>query len=216
MPTNGSDDFNRADGGLGANWTVQASTFTGAIVSTRVRSSGGSVEMQFTAITPGNDQSARILIPTYTGPADSDIGVILRAQTPGSRSFYAFTAGAGASPGSAIYQRNAGSYTALITEGTTAWASGDGLEGRAVGNVLSLYRYAGNLDPATLILTYTDTSTGGNALFLSGGVGIRLGLGTGGTAGQNELDNFAAGTYPAPAVGVVAQAMVGYARRRRP
>lgn len=210
MPSNGSDNFDRADGDLGVNWSIQASTFAGTILSNRVRSAGGSVEQQFTFLTPGNDQSARIQIPTLSGPSDGELGVLLRCATPGTRSFYRLLAFRGI--GSSIGLRLAGANTDLASEGTTTWAPGDGLEGRVVGNVLTVYRYVGNTGSGTAVLTYTDAA---NTL-TAGGVGIRIGIGTGGAVGDVELDNFVGGTYPPPAGGgITPQLMASYARRRR-
>jgi hypothetical protein len=214
MPSNGSDNYNRADsaGSLGANWSTQASSFTASVVSNRCQSSGGTSEMQFSAITPGIDQYAKIVIPAFTGAASigANIGVILRAATPGTRTFYLCVAQDGGGSATQIATRVAGTFTEIASTGFYGWTAGDVLEARVTGTTTPTIEIYGN---GSLRLSYTDPAAPA-ALQGAGGVGIRIGLGSGGTVTDSILDDFEGGTYPIPAGGAVPVMMAAYRRRR--
>jgi len=199
--TNGTDDFNRANGGLGSGWTQQWTVADFAIVSNRARASvAGYSADQFTLITPGNSQYARVQIPTFG--ATSTIGVFVCGAAPGTRQYYrGFITG---STGSAIEQRPLG--TTLGSETATAWSPGDGIELVRNGNSLALNRYVGNTGaPIQLLSVPSDTS------LVGGGIGIICFINGSEIV---EVDNFAGGTYT-PTAGLMAQAMASYGRRRR-
>jgi hypothetical protein len=97
-------------------------------------------EMYVNAITPANDQCARITIGTFTGSGVADVGVFVRG-VPGQRTFA--VAGAkkgGGTFGSQVYLRLNGAVTVLANEDTTVWGQGDVLERCGVGTTYTLKR----------------------------------------------------------------------------
>src|SRR5262245_43893291 len=123
-----SDNFNRADGELGANWTPQVTGRDQAIVSNVVRPTTGSRNIeQYVATTPGADQFAPNQIATATGvTADLTAGVFLRAAAIETESYYVFRALVNPSGvHSVINKRVAGASTDLASESSVTWAATD-------------------------------------------------------------------------------------------
>jgi len=158
-----SDNFNRADGFLGANWTKPpASQNNLVIVNNQV---GVDVEDShnyafWSANSFGQDQYSQVRI-SNVGPWN---GVIVRAQLIIDRFYLAFVFGVN---DYRIYLRKDGLYYELITGTTETWAAGDiiGLEAAGLNPVqLTLLR---NGNP---VLTYTDTTE--NLFGGSPGIGI--------------------------------------------
>ena len=158
-----SDNFNRADGFLGANWTKPpASQNNLVIVNNQV---GVDVENShnyafWSANSFGQDQYSQVRI-SNVGPWN---GVIVRAQLIIDRFYLAFVFGVN---DYRIYLRKDGLYYELITGTTETWAAGDiiGLEAAGLNPVqLTLLR---NGNP---VLTYTDTTE--NLFGGSPGIGI--------------------------------------------
>jgi chitodextrinase len=158
-----SDDFNRADGGLGANWTKPlASQNNLVIVNNQV---GVDVEDShnyafWSADSFSQDQYSQVRM-SNVGPWN---GVIARAQPLIDRFYMAFVMG----PSDyRIYLRKDGLYYSLSTGSTETWVAGDiiGLEAAGLNPVqLTLLR---NGNP---VLTYTDTTE--NLVGGSPGIGI--------------------------------------------
>ena len=158
-----SDDFNRADGRLGANWTKPlASQNNLVIVNNQV---GVDVEDShnyafWSADSFSQDQYSQVRIGNV-GPWN---GVIARAQPFIDRFYMAFVFG----PNDyRIYLRKDGLYYSLTTGSTETWVTGDiiGLEAAGLNPVqLTLLR---NGNP---VLTYTDTTE--NLVGGSPGIGI--------------------------------------------
>jgi hypothetical protein len=159
-----SDDFNRADGGLGVNWVkpVPASENNLVIVNNQV---GVDVENShnyafWSADSFSQDQYSQVRI-SNVGPWN---GVIARAQLLIDRFYMAFVMG----PNDyRIYLRKDGLYYSLTTGSTETWVPGDivGLEAAGLNPVqLTLLR---NGNP---VLTYTDTTE--NLVGGSPGIGI--------------------------------------------
>jgi hypothetical protein len=158
-----SDNFNRADGFLGANWTKPpASQNNLVIVNNQV---GVDVEDShnyafWSANSFSQDQYSQVRI-SNVGPWN---GVIVRAQLIIDRFYLAFVFGVN---DYRIYLRKDGLYYELITGTTETWAAGDiiGLEAAGLNPVqLTLLR---NGNP---VLTYTDTTE--NLFGGSPGIGI--------------------------------------------
>jgi hypothetical protein len=158
-----SDDFNRADGGLGANWTEPlASQNNLVIVNNQVTPDiEDSHNYAFwSADSFSQDQYSQVRI-NNVGPWN---GVIARAQSAIDRFYMAFVIGAN---DYRIYLRKDGLYYSLITGNTETWVAGDiiGLEAAGLNPVqLTLLR---NGNP---VLTYTDTTE--NLVGGSPGIGI--------------------------------------------
>jgi hypothetical protein len=173
LETLGSDDFNRADGGLGANWTSgYTSRSNPAIVGNRVRGTATNIQnlATYNATTPSANQWSRITIPTFTesGGNINAAACSTRMNASGQPEGYSFTVLPAASwtgdPGNShIGRHNSdGSSTTLTFEDVTPWAAGDTLWCISVGNTHSLWRTpAGtvlNLAFATKILQIDDAT----------------------------------------------------------
>lgn len=120
MPTQiASDDFNRADGGLGANWSnAPDEGQTPTIVSNQVTSSGaGDAAAYWSANTFHTDQYSQATMAV----TDRYLGLIIRAN--GSDCVYGQQT---PTADLVIYWYNAGAYTQIgSTYTTTGWSNGD-------------------------------------------------------------------------------------------
>jgi hypothetical protein len=157
--------FARADDpDLGPNYDPQASKPL-QIVGQRVQSTSiaSGREESVNAIAPGNDQCARITLGTFTGAEYGDAGPIIRAASPGVRTFYGALAFKN-DPNytSWIYMRINGAVTVLATESATTWESGNVVELCGVGPNLTL-----NRDGVTVLTAIDSNLTGGR-------IGLRI------------------------------------------
>jgi chitodextrinase len=159
-----SDNFNRANGGLGVNWAkpVPASEQTLGIVNNQVTPDieNAHCYAYWTRDTFSQDQYSQVRM-SNVGAWN---GVIARAQSAIDRFYIAFVFGAN---DYRIYLRKNGLYFSLITGNTETWLTGDiiGLEAAGFNPVqLTLLR---NGNP---VLTYTDTTE--NLVGGSPGIGI--------------------------------------------
>ena len=159
-----SDNFNRADGGLGVNWAkpVPASEQTLVIVNNEVTPyiENAHCYAYWTRDMFSQDQYSQVRI--------SDLGrwngVIVRAQSIIDRFYLAVVFGAS---DYRIYLRKDGLYYSLSTGNTETWVTGDiiGLEAAGLNPVqLTLLR---NGNP---VLTYTDATE--NLVGGSPGIGV--------------------------------------------
>jgi hypothetical protein len=159
-----ADDFNRADGGLGANWAkpVPASERTLVIVNNQVTPNieNAHCYAYWIGNTFSQDQYSQVQI-SNVGPWN---GVIARAQAGIDRFYMAFVFG----PNDyRLYLRKDGLYYSLRTGNIETWVAGDiiRLEASGLNPVqLTLLR---NGNP---VLTYTDTTQ--NLVGGSSGIGI--------------------------------------------
>jgi len=163
-PPSAADNFNRADGGLGANWAkpVPASQQTLVIVNNQVTPNieNAHCYAYWIGNTFSQDQYSQVQI-SNVGPWN---GVIARAQPGIDRFYMAFVFG----PNDyRLYLRKDGLYYSLATNSTETWVAGDiiRLEASGLNPVqLTLLR---NGNP---VLTYTDTTE--NLVGGSSGIGI--------------------------------------------
>jgi len=126
-----NDQFNRADGALGANWAPSVSGRDLQIVNQRARAgSATACEMYATALVSGADQVARVQIATLN--TSSDIGLLLRTVESGDRTFYTFIAFGPGNPYWQITTRVAGNEIE-IGLGLFQFHPGDIVEARAIG-----------------------------------------------------------------------------------
>jgi hypothetical protein len=149
---------------LGPNYDPQASNPL-QIVGQRVRSTSiaSGKEESLNAIAPWNDQCARITLGTFTGAEYGDAGPIIRAASPGARTFYGARAFKNhPNFASSIYMRINGAVTVLATESATTWASGNVVELCGVGPNLTLKR-----DGVTVLTAIDSNLTGGR-------IGLRI------------------------------------------
>jgi Fibronectin type III domain len=186
-PVSFSDVFARPDAAdLGPNYDPHASNPL-QIVGQRVQSTSiaSGKEESVNAIAPGNDQCARITLGTFTGAEYGDAGPIIRAASPGARTFY----GAWAFKNhpdytSSIYMRINGEITVLATESATTWASGNVVELCGVGPNLTLKR-----DGVTVLTAIDSNLTGGR-------IGLRIR--EDGNLANVEVSAFSGGDVPIP------------------
>jgi len=123
-----TDDFNRANGGLGTNWLGNYSgNINGTIVSQRVRAIGLNSAVNQTWSTPiGLNQSAQVTLVTYGAGLNGDGAVILRADSPPNQTYYYIAASQGNSSSTYIYRCVVGNCT-FMQDATVTWAQGDTL-----------------------------------------------------------------------------------------
>jgi len=164
-PVSFSDVFARPDDpSLGPNYDPQAANPL-QIVGQRAQSTSiaSGREESVNAIAPGNDQCARITLGTFTGAEYGDAGPIIRAGSPGARTFYgAWAFKNDPNYTSSIYVRINGAITILATESATPWASGNVVELCGVGPTLTLKR-----DGVTVLTAVDSNLTGGR-------IGLRI------------------------------------------
>lgn len=140
-----ADDFNRADGGLGANWTsVNPNWGDGSIVSNEVVGGAGSVNGSGAANVwsgAGTFSTSQYSKATLANVAwqTSDFwgGVIVRATTDtnANRDYYGLIVEEDTATGQTtrLYKIVNGTYTSLDTDTSNNWVSGDTIELEAVG-----------------------------------------------------------------------------------
>jgi chitodextrinase len=159
-----SDNFNRADGGLGVNWAkpMPASEQTLVIVSNQVTPDIENAHCYgyWIGNTFSQDQYSQAQI-SNVGPWN---GVIVRAQSTIDRFYMAFVFGAN---DYRIYLRKDGLYYSLSTGGTETWVPGDIIRLEASGLNPVQLRLLRN---GNSVLSYTDAT--GNLIGGSPGIGI--------------------------------------------
>lgn len=168
-----TDDFNRANGALGANW-VDSPTLTGlTIVSNAANSAGASWKWAYwkpSTNTFNNDQSSQITL-TSVG-AGTFGGPVVRHQTNGTSSGYFGFVNAGTSQ-AFIYRSDSGTFTQLNLVPSVTVNIGDTIALNATGSTLTL-----SVNGVTKVTT-TD------ATYTSGQPGIAV--------NNTSVDNFLAG-----------------------
>lgn len=165
-----TDDFNRANGAVGAAWTMVPTgdgTPTFSIVSNKVQNTttGGTFGKyaRHDTATGSNDMSAQGVVSSTQANAGSNSGTIVRGQTGATNTSYQFT-GRHAGDTFSFFRIVAGTETQLRlacnATGSTgasaslakAWASGDTIRAEVVGSLLR-----GKLNGALIAVT-RDTS----------------------------------------------------------
>ena len=159
-----SDNFNRADGGLGVNWAkpVPASEQTLVIVNNEVTPDieNAHCYAYWTRDMFSQDQYSQVRISDL-GPWN---GVIVRAQSIIDRFYLAVVFGAS---DYRIYLRKDGLYYSLSTGNTETWVPGDIIRLEAAGLNPVQLRLLRNGNP---VLTYTDATE--NLVGGSPGIGV--------------------------------------------
>jgi esterase/lipase superfamily enzyme len=175
-----SDDFSRADGALGANWTTVPGTAAPAIVSNRVQpgTAGQLNSAYWSADTFGADQFAQATLPNSSG---SQYGPGIAVRLNGATGYFLWY---GNSAGVVSLWRMDGSssWTLLASSSALSVAATDVWRIEAVGSTLTGFQNG------TQVVRATDTR------YSSGAPGVWL------YYGANQVTNWSGGDVP-PATG---------------
>jgi hypothetical protein len=144
-----TDNFNRANGGIGANWTQADGTWS--ISSNQVTYTlGGDSEASvvYTNLSFANDQYSQVTIATITNAVS---GVIVRGAS-GANTGYAFACETVGSGTCFIFKVIAGAATNLVSAGSLGLSNGDVLRLEVHGTALTGFKNG------TQVLTITDSA----------------------------------------------------------
>ena len=170
-----SDDFNRANGALGSNWTAMSD---GALTISSQAVAGGNSGQSGdtrTAETYTSDQYSQVQVTSTQLTGGQWIGPAVRSQNSGQNLYLGIYFWNSGSPQLRLYKRTSGSFTQLGSSyPTSGLASGATLRLTATGSTISF------LLNGTPVITVTDTG-------LTGGVPGIMAFGTG------KADNWAGG-----------------------
>jgi hypothetical protein len=181
-----TDDFNRADAGLGANWTTVTGADQPDIESQLVVEGtlgGAAARALYTALTFPNDQYASIKVVTAATSTARAVGVILRGVTSALTHYELQVLGPlGATTTISLFRFNSGTPTQLATTGASyTVASGDILKLRVIGSTLTAFLNG------TQVFSYVDGSP-----ISSGTPGIFV-TANGNAVAEAQLDNWEGG-----------------------
>ena len=187
-----SDNFNRADGGLGGNWTTVAGTSAPKIVSNTLQAGtpGALNSAYWSASTFGADQFAQASLPNSSG---TQYGPGIAVRLSGTKGYFLWY---GNSPGTVSLWRMDGSSSSSWTQlaqsaPLTMSPSSDVWMIQAVGSTISGYQN-GNL-----VVQATDTN------ITSGSPGVWL------YYSSNQIDNWSGGDVTAYQVGGTVSGLSG-------
>jgi hypothetical protein len=182
-----ADDFNRANGGLGTNWSTTTGLVAMAINTNAVTGVAGSDGMQFWNVQSlGTDHFSQVVLTTVA-PVNENLGPCVRVDAAGNGYCYY----AAFNNERALYRINAGAFTLLVSVTTTTNTTNDVLRLAVSGTgatVALTMKRNGALD--TVFGGGTGVVNDTNAARLVSQV--RAGLGGFGAAGR--IDTFACGT----------------------
>lgn len=190
MSTLASDNFNRANGGLGSSWTTVTGNGAPQINTSQVNTVavGNDSYAYYNGVSWPADQWSQCALKTVTGASGKAAGPIVRA-VPGANTFYLFHAEGviGSSTVLEIRKCIAGAYTTIATTGATSTvATGDVLYLEVQGTTLVARKNG------TFVLSVTDSSIGtGNA-----GIGV---FSDTGAVTDAALDDWSGGDFASPA-----------------
>lgn len=178
-----SDNFTRANGGLGANWTVVSTSAVFQIASNLANVSNLSLDSiyRYNAVSFPNDQYAETTLSTPTSSAaNHGYGPCVRCDTAGAFSAYRLVCGGA---GYSLDKYVAGVHTDISGAlATTTFANGDVVRLTIKGTTLSMTK-----NGVAFGITYTDASlaAGAAGIGYSGtdSAGGALSLWAGGSAG---------------------------------
>jgi len=174
-----SDNFNRANGPLGSNWTdMSDGGMTIASQAVAGGSSGMSGDM-WTGSSFGSDQFSQVQLTSNQLTGGEWIGPAVRAQNGGQNLYLGIYFWNNGSPQLRLYLRTSGNWTQLGSSyNTSALPAGTTLELSATGTTISF------LENGTPVITVTDSS-------LTGGAPGIMAYGTG------QADNWSGGNMVA-------------------
>jgi hypothetical protein len=180
-----TDNFNRANGALGANWTAMSDGAL-TIASQVVKGGNGAYSGDIrTAETYGADQSSQVEVTSTQLSGGQWIGPAVRASSGGSNLYLGIYFWNGGSPDLMLFKRASGSFTQLGSSyPVSALAAGTQLTLTAAGSTIT---FAQN---GTARITATDTS------LTSGAPGIMAyGTGTADNWAGNSTGTGTTGPY---------------------
>ena len=132
-----SDNFNRADGGLGANWTA----FTGggmSIASQQVTGTAGADTGDlWSAQSFGSDQFSQITVTSTPLSGTQWIAAGVRIQSGGQNGYFGLYSWNSGSPELVIFKQSGGASSQLASATTSPLAAGTQLKLVAVGNTIA-------------------------------------------------------------------------------
>lgn len=190
-----TDDFNRANGGLGANWTTTAGDSALRIVSNQAADAGSPANAgaRYTAITWPNDQYAQVVCKTVDTVSDSGMGPVVRATSGGDMYLVQTN-----TTETRLYKRVSGGYTQLGSDGAVC-AADDVLYVSAVGTTITVKK-----NGSTIIGPVTDSGIS------AGSAGLWASTGSESATGDDwEGGDFAAGSSVGSASGAGSASGVG-------
>ena len=156
--TAGSDDFNRADGSLGANWTDISDGGLSISSQATVGSSAGVAGDIWTGQTYAGDQYSQVEVTSTQLTGGQWIGPAVRAQNGGQDTYLGIYFWNSGSPQLRLYERSAGTWTQLGgSYNSGPLAAGTQLKLVAVGSEISL------LQDGVVRIAVTDNSLTGGA-----------------------------------------------------
>jgi hypothetical protein len=179
-----SDSFDRADAGLGANWTTLVGAGAPAIVSNRVRtgSVGTDSEARYSAITWPDDQYAQVVCMTANGTPDAN-GPEVRCSTINKTSYICWVLGALGAGAHLVVRKSLNSSHTTLTDTVQTVNSGDVIRIEAQGTSISAYING--------VLKSGPTT---DSAIASGYAGL-IAFADSGSAADSELDTWEAGDF---------------------
>lgn len=162
------DNFNRADGAVGSNWTSPVWTGDGSfsVISNQFGAvSGTTISMYWSASSFSEDQEAYVTI--MTPPANDSANVVsvycrLSGQGTASPTYYAATLRKLSGTDTVTIERViGGTVTAIGSAKSIEFASGDGLALTCVGGVIASWRRSGSTWVFIDAVNNTDITGGG-------------------------------------------------------
>jgi hypothetical protein len=154
--TPGSDDFNRADGGLGSTWTAIPDGAM-SIASQQVIGAIGATTGEIrTAETYASDQASQVEVTSTQLTGGQWIGPAVRVQSGGQNAYVGMYAWNNGSPQLMLFVRNAGNWNQLGTYNSAPLSAGTQLRLVAVGNTIALLQ-----NGVQRIVVSDNTFTGG-------------------------------------------------------
>jgi hypothetical protein len=153
----GSDDFNRADGGLGPNWTAVSDGGLSIFSQTVLGTSATAGDIRVGETYPG-DQSSQVEVTSTQLSGGQWIGPAVRMQSGGQSMYLGIYFWNNGNQQLRIYERTAGSWAQLGgSYSCGALAAGTQLQLTAVGSTISF------LENDVTRISVTDTSITGGA-----------------------------------------------------
>ena len=178
-----SDDFDRADGTLGANWTTRTGAEDPQIVSSKLRAK--TVDFTacsgYTGITWPNNQWSQGILDTVGGATYTEHGLILRYQVANALRYRCYITGPAGAAKDAEIRDTAGAVIATRSDVITS--AGDLMTFDVVGTRFRLWQNS------TLLLTANDS------VQLSGSPGVNLYISPGGSLSDMIMDDWIGGDF---------------------
>src|SRR5689334_18824353 len=136
--TPGAADFNRADGGLGSNWTATSDGAMSISNQMVIGAAGQNTGEIRTAETYSSDQYSQIEVTSTQLTGTQWIGAASRMQNSGQSGYVGIYTWNSGSPQLQLYVRNAGNWSQLGSYNSGGLAAGTQLRLVAVGNTIAL------------------------------------------------------------------------------